>query len=111
MGISAVPHAASAETVAQLPVRQNTSNIRAVLPLSQIRVADLAPYPRNPCPSIWYERPYSQRVVVPAACPANTITQRLATLELLDDVRTRTTQTGTPGVMGAPYRDYPNETY
>ncbi|MFL9458253.1 hypothetical protein AB0758_45450 [Tolypothrix bouteillei VB521301_2] len=110
VGISAISNAALAEPVAQLPRQQNMFRTQAVLPLSQIRVAEVAGYPRNPCPSIYYEWPYNQRVVVPQVCRPNAITQRLGRAGLLAEVRNRRGYpTGTPGLMGAPYRDYPNQ--
>ncbi|GAB1537907.1 hypothetical protein NUACC21_05620 [Scytonema sp. NUACC21] len=32
----------------------------------------------NPCPSIFYEEPHNNRVLVPQGCPANAITQQLS---------------------------------
>lgn len=115
LGLSAIPSAALATPVSQV-AQTNTTTIpvappgyQFVIPLSQIRVADLPPYPRNPCPSIYYELPFSQRVVVPEVCRANAITQQLQALGLLDEVRERNASTGTPGVMGPPYTSYPTE--
>jgi len=50
----------------------------------------------NPCPSIFYEEPHNNRVIVPQGCPPNAITQRLANQGLLPTVRTTSSpyQTG-----------------
>lgn len=32
----------------------------------------------NPCPSIFYEQPHDNQVLVPQGCPLNTVSQRLA---------------------------------
>jgi len=113
IGAVAVPTAASAQSITPMSPPANTiliapNNTRAVLPISQIRVADRAQYPLNPCPSIYYEYPFNQRVVVPQTCPANRITQQLSSAGLLQQVRDRATQNqvGTPGNMTAPYTDY-----
>ncbi|MHC5598740.1 MAG: hypothetical protein ACYTXC_22840 [Nostoc sp.] len=37
----------------------------------------------NPCPSIFYEEPHNNQVVVPQGCPPNALTQRLAAQGLL----------------------------
>lgn len=40
----------------------------------------------NPCPSIFYEEPHNNRVVVPQGCPPNALTRRLAAQGLLPNV-------------------------
>ncbi|OCQ90055.1 hypothetical protein BCD64_19160 [Nostoc sp. MBR 210] len=45
----------------------------------------------NPCPSIFYEEPHNNRVVVPQGCPPNALTQRLANQGLLPANPTTTT--------------------
>ncbi|ALF52714.1 hypothetical protein ACX27_07380 [Nostoc piscinale CENA21] len=45
----------------------------------------------NPCPSIFYEEPHNNRVVVPQGCPPNALTQRLANQGLLPANGTPTT--------------------
>jgi hypothetical protein len=50
----------------------------------------------NPCPSIYYEEPHNNRVVVPEGCPANAITQRLANQGLLPTNRATTTSSPSP---------------
>lgn len=58
----------------------------------------------NPCPSIFYEEPFNNRVLVPEGCPANAITQRLANQGLLSTARaqtsSRTTTTPSPTQAG-----------
>jgi hypothetical protein len=56
----------------------------------------------NPCPSIYYEEPHNNRVIVPEGCPANAITQRLAKQGLLPAARAQTSsQTRT---TSSPYQ-------
>ncbi|MBD2438638.1 hypothetical protein [Nostoc sp. FACHB-110] len=58
----------------------------------------------NPCPSIFYEEPHNNRVVVPEGCPPNALTQRLANQGLLSTARAQTpypsTTTTTPYQTG-----------
>lgn len=37
----------------------------------------------NPCPSIYYEEPHNNRILVPQGCPPNALTQKLAAQGLL----------------------------
>ncbi|MBV9386364.1 MAG: hypothetical protein JOZ78_08050 [Chroococcidiopsidaceae cyanobacterium CP_BM_ER_R8_30] len=86
-----IPFPASAAPVVPRPMQRSgmartqvipSTGFESVLPLSQIRVATALPYPLNPCPSIYYEYPYNQRVVVPKTCQPNKITARLDSLGL-----------------------------
>ncbi|MFN6566730.1 hypothetical protein [Dendronalium sp. ChiSLP03b] len=71
----------------------------------------------NPCPSIFYEEPHNNRVIVPRGCPPNALTQRLAAQGLLPVTPVPTTpspyqtglgvggetpQSGTPGINPCP---------
>lgn len=47
----------------------------AVIPL--VAVAQPSSPKVNPCPRIFYEEPHNNRVLVPAGCPPNALTQRL----------------------------------
>jgi hypothetical protein len=69
--------------------------------LSQIRLASTPPAPQNPCPSIYYEAPYNQYVVVPQQCTPNLITQQLEQMGMLQTIRA-TGNTNTPGGIGGP---------
>ncbi|WP_066380077.1 MULTISPECIES: hypothetical protein [unclassified Anabaena] len=68
MSISAIPQAVSAQQPLQQPLQQP-------IPEPNSRV--------NPCPSIFYEKPHDERVLVPRGCPPNTLTRRLAAQGLL----------------------------
>lgn len=56
LGLSAIPQAATAQ---QVPTTEPTPKV-------------------NPCPSIFYQEPYNNSVLVPEGCPPNAITQQLA---------------------------------
>ncbi|MBE9052182.1 hypothetical protein IQ243_17475 [Nostocales cyanobacterium LEGE 11386] len=56
---------------------------RAPQPTSQV----------NPCPSIYYEEPHNNRVVVPQGCPPNALTRKLETQGLLPTPTVPTTPT------------------
>lgn len=99
IGLSLLSVVASAAPVAQLseqqstPEQQSTStgsitipSTGAVVQYSQIRVASVPPAPQNPCPSIYYEVPYSQYVVVPQVCRPNLITQQLDQMGMLRSI-------------------------
>jgi len=106
LGLSLVPVAASAAPVAQLPEQQTNTNqvfdqqgdasqiivipsTGASVQLSQLRVASTPLSPQNPCPSIYYDAPFNQYVVVPQVCKPNLITQELDQLGILQAVRAR----------------------
>lgn len=58
-------------------------------------------YPKvNPCPSIFYEEPHNNRVVVPQGCPPNALTRRLEAQGLLPPVTSPITQTPYSRGMG-----------
>lgn len=85
---------ATAIPVAQLQNQQPGTSQTITIPstgasvqLSQIRVASTPPAPQNPCPSIYYEAPYSQYVVVPQVCRPNLITQQLDQMGMLQTIR------------------------
>lgn len=52
----------------------------------------------NPCPSIFYEEPHNNRVLVPQGCPPNALTRRLAAQGLLPPITPPVTQS--PGMGG-----------
>jgi hypothetical protein len=54
----------------------------------------------NPCPSIFYEEPCNNRVLVPQGCPYNAITQRLANQGLLPTARTAATSSPSQTGLG-----------
>ncbi|MBD2446735.1 hypothetical protein H6G76_06050 [Nostoc sp. FACHB-152] len=56
----------------------------------------------NPCPSVFYEEPFNNRVLVPEGCPANAITQRLANQGILSTARAQTQSPGT--TTSSPYQ-------
>jgi hypothetical protein len=57
------------------------------------------PIPKvNPCPSIFYEEPHNNRVLVPQGCPPNALTRRLAAQGLLPPITPPLTQS--PGMGG-----------
>ncbi|UBF30591.1 hypothetical protein K9N68_36055 (plasmid) [Kovacikia minuta CCNUW1] len=105
---------AIAMPVAQIPDQQNAPTDTVVIPstgatvkLSELKVAGIPPVPQNPCPSIYYENPHNQMVVVPEVCRPNLITQQLEEVGLLQEIRARGStavtapveDTGTPGVV------------
>ncbi|ARV61503.1 hypothetical protein BZZ01_25285 [Nostocales cyanobacterium HT-58-2] len=72
IGLPAIPQVVMAQqTVPQQPQQQPNSKV-------------------NPCPSIFYEQPHDNRVLVPQGCPPNAITR-----QLLEQGR------GTPGTTSA----------
>ncbi|WP_427162739.1 hypothetical protein ACQFX9_15095 [Aliinostoc sp. HNIBRCY26] len=54
----------------------------------------------NPCPSIFYEEPHNNRVIVPQGCPPNALTRRLEAQGLLPPVTSPTTQSSYPQGVG-----------
>ncbi|MGH1393410.1 MAG: hypothetical protein ACRAVC_05160 [Trichormus sp.] len=59
------------------------------------------PIPKvNPCPSIFYEEPHNNRVLVPQGCPPNALTRRLAAQGLLPPITPPVTQSPYPQGMG-----------
>ncbi len=110
-GAALVP-AAIAAPVAQVPDQQPMTNETITIPstgtsvqLSQIRVANVPPPPQNPCPSIYYEAPFNQYVVVPQVCRPNLITQQLDQLGMLQSIRATAT-TNIPGANGGTTTPY-----
>ncbi|MEA5516450.1 hypothetical protein [Nodularia sp. UHCC 0506] len=61
--------------------------------ISQKAVAQQPTSKINPCPSIYYEEPHNNRILVPRGCPPNAITQKLALQGLLPPPTTPTTPT------------------
>ncbi|GAX36133.1 hypothetical protein [Nodularia sp. NIES-3585] len=51
--------------------------------ISQRAVAQQPTSQINPCPSIYYEEPHNNRVLVPQGCPPNALTQKLAAQGML----------------------------
>ncbi|AFY49864.1 hypothetical protein Nos7524_4094 [Nostoc sp. PCC 7524] len=80
MSIAAIPQATFAQEFLQQPLQQPLQK-----PTSRV----------NPCPSIFYEQPHDERVLVPQGCPPNTLTRRLADQGLLPV---------TPPVTQSPYQ-------
>lgn len=118
LGLPMIPVTASAAPIAQLPDQQPTPSNTITLPsgmmvqMSQIKVASTPPSPQNPCPSIYYENPYNQYVVVPQVCRANLITQQLDQMGMLQSVRSMgSANTTTPGSVQTPYMNSPNTSY
>ncbi|MEH2348615.1 MAG: hypothetical protein V7K55_11505 [Nostoc sp.] len=58
----------------------------------------------NPCPRIFYEEPHNNQVVVPAGCPPNALTQRLAAQGLLPAPATPSPELGVGGTPEAGAR-------
>ena len=54
----------------------------------------------NPCPSIFYEEPHNNRVVVPQGCPPNALTQRLANQGVLPMTPTAATPSPSQTQLG-----------
>ena len=118
IGLPMIPVAASATSIAQLPSQQSTPTDTITLPsgamvqMTQIRVASVPPAPQNPCPSIYYENPYNQYVVVPQVCRPNLITQQLDQMGMLQSIRAMgSANVTTPGNAGTPYMNAPNTSY
>ncbi|TVP60463.1 MAG: hypothetical protein EA343_17285 [Nodularia sp. (in: Bacteria)] len=51
--------------------------------ISQRAVAQQPTSQINPCPSIYYEEPHNNRILVPQGCPPNALTQKLAAQGML----------------------------
>jgi len=81
ISVPAIPQTALAQQSTSTTPRQSTSSV-------------------NPCPSIFYEEPHNNRVVVPEGCPPNAITQRLANQGLLPTARTTTTSSPSQTGLG-----------
>jgi hypothetical protein len=79
ISLPAISQTALAQQPTSTTPRQSTSNV-------------------NPCPSVFYEEPHNNRVVVPEGCPPNAITQRLANQGLLPTAGT--TNTSSPSQAG-----------
>lgn len=104
---------ATAAPVAQLQNQQPATSQTITIPstgasvqISQIRVASTPPAPQNPCPSIYYEAPYTQYVVVPQVCRPNLITQQLDQMGMLQTIRA--TNNANMPISGQPTTPYPS---
>ncbi|MBE9006629.1 hypothetical protein IQ259_16540 [Fortiea sp. LEGE XX443] len=71
ISVSAISQTAVAQQPTSVTPRQSTSKV-------------------NPCPSIFYEEPHNNRVLVPQGCPPNAITQRFANQGMLPAARAAT---------------------
>jgi hypothetical protein len=81
--------------------------------LTELKVASVPLAPQNPCPSIYYENPYSQYVVVPQVCRPNLVTQQLGQMGLLESVRATggATMTKESQYIRTPNTTSPNAPY